>query len=141
MRFVEVNAGGLSARVAIPVPTGTREGVEMNPWFSHSSYACKTSSLALATLALFCGAGRSASAALNDAVAIAAATCDDTCSNGKVGDANPCITSATGTCVPTAGSPAATVCTGCAFAPGTDQTGKVVGCTMSCRGLTNKIEE
>ena len=104
--------------------------------FDRLSRSCFLLAVSLAVVA-----GGRLSAGTGADTGVAAGNCDNTCSLGKVGDANPCITSATGTCVPTAGSPAATVCTGCAFAPGTDQTGKVVGCTMSCRGLTNKIEE
>ena len=70
---------------------------------------------------------------------IAAGNCANTCSLGKVGDANPCVTSATGTCVPAAGSNN-TVCIGCAFAAATDQSGTVLLCSMSCNGLTKTID-
>jgi hypothetical protein len=68
--------------------------------------------------------------------AAAAGTCDNTCEDGKTTDANPCITSAKGKCVPAAGAPASTVCVGCSFAAVTDGTGKVQSCTNSCIGRT-----
>jgi hypothetical protein len=75
--------------------------------------------------------GRDASAAL-----IVASTCDDTCVNGKTTDANQCVTSATGKCVPSATAPKGSACIGCGFEPITDTTGKVIGCTHTCTALT-----
>jgi hypothetical protein len=68
--------------------------------------------------------------------AAAAGTCDNTCVNGKTTDKNPCITSATGTCVPAAGAAKGTICLGCDFGAATDSTGKVLACTSTCTGTT-----
>ena len=65
-------------------------------------------------------------------VCIVAATGDDTCNNGKIGDANPCVTSATGSCTKAVGAPAGVTCSGCGFATIPDATGKVIGCAHNC---------
>jgi hypothetical protein len=70
--------------------------------------------------------------------AAAGGTCDNTCVNGKTTDKNPCITSATGTCVPAAGAAKDTICIGCQFAAVTGGTGKVLGCTSTCTASTTK---
>ncbi len=74
----------------------------------------------------------------SDAVAVPAPAgdCDNTCQAGKKNDPNPCITSGTGKCVPSATAPQGTLCDGCGFSAVTDKNGNVIGCKTSCSSIT-----
>jgi hypothetical protein len=92
------------------------------------SRLCTTAAAVTLLAAVVLTGGRTAAAA--------AANCDDTCSTGKITDANPCVTSAGGACKVAAGAPNGTSCFGCQPTAEKDGTGKVVACLVQCRAVT-----